>query len=324
MSSDDIQDSSYADSQEVQSSDLDTTTETHNDSEVFGGTLRDNLSHSSEETQKTNATDSFTQDQGVKDEQKFESSEIFGSELDQELHKEILEKLDIIKKEQVQDIQENLKQEKFKNTENSQSKNQIENDVKIGLSQDFAKIQKLVKTGLINSEQGQNLKKQVLKTAFDKLVQAEKIKRALSPASEASHQVNMPVEGQNKNEVFEEFSQKNPDFFTSNGRKEVLNYLKSGDALVGRDELSKISDIIRTVEKAAIDRYLQKVTHEKTLRSSNEVAKRRLTANAQKTGFSDKNLSRSFTRGQIGKMSSAEFAKYEPFIMDQLKKGLIK
>jgi len=66
------------------------------------------------------------------------------------------------------------------------------------------------------------------------------------------------------------------------------------------------------------------VSHEKTLISSNEAAKQKLTANAQKTGFSDKNLSRTFTREQIGKMSSAEFAKYESSIMEQLKKGQIR
>ena len=173
-----------------------------------------------------------------------------------------------------------------------------------------------MQAGLINSVQGQNLKKEVLKKAFDKLVQTEKNRRTSTTASQ-------PVQPVNKNEVFEEFSKSNPDFFTSDGRKEVLNYLKSEDVIVGKDELSKISNIIRTVEKAAIDRYLKKVTHEKTLRDSNEVAKQRLTANAQKSS-SSANLSRTFTREQIGKMSSAEFAKYESVIMENLKKGLIK
>jgi len=316
MSSDDIQDSSYADSQELQASEADTTTETFIDDNSSSDTLN-----------------SFAQRESVESKQRFEQSEIFKNELDQNLHKEILEKLDIIKKEQNQEIQDNSMQEKqrnetyldkIKNLEKSQTKNQIENNLKMRLSQDFEKVQKLVKAGLINSKQGQNLKKQVLKEAFDKLVQTEKIKRTLSPASQSGNQFSATAGAHNRNEVFEEFSSKNPDFFTSNGRQEVLNYLKSGDVAIGRDELSKISDIIRTVERAAIDRYLQKVSYEKTLRNSNEVAKKRLTANAQKSGFTDKNLLRSFTREQIGKMSSAEFAKYEPFIMDQLKKGLIK
>ena len=123
--------------------------------------------------------------------------------------------------------------------------------------------------------------------------------------------------------VFEEFGKSNPDFFTSDGRKEVLNYLKSDNVALGADELNEISGIIRTVEKAAIDRYLQNAAHEKTLRESNESAKQRLTANAQKLSLSG-NLSRTFTREQIGKMSGAEFAKYESAIMEALGKGLIK
>lgn len=251
---------------------------------------------------------------------------------DEKLHNEILEKLDIIKKQScsnAQDIQENQKQEmlsqeaytnKIQNLEKSHDAAQVEN----ALAQDFNKIQTLVKAGLINSVQGQNLKKEVLKKAFDKLVQTEKIKRALSPALQQDLQTNKFVNQQsNKNGVFEEFSKTNPDFFTSDGRKEVLNYLKSDDVIIGKDELSKISNIIRIVEKAAIDRYLQKIAHEKTLKNSNETAKQRLTANAQKSNFSG-NFSRTFTREQIGKMSSKEFAKYEPAIMEQLKKGYIK
>ena len=76
---------------------------------------------------------------------------------------------------------------------------------------------------------------------------------------------------------FSDFS----EFFASDGRKEVLNYLKSGDVSLNRDGLNNISNIIRTVEKAAIDRYLQKIEHEKNLRTSNETAKQRLTAPAQ-------------------------------------------
>ena len=233
-----------------------------------------------------------------------EGAEIQEEEIDQNLYNEVLEKLDIVKKENKQEIQETP----------VQARNQVENDI----AQDLDKIKKLMQLGLINSNQGQNLQKQVLQKAFDNLVQAEKIKRTLSPASQTNEQVSST----NKDEIFEEFSKSNPDFFTSDGRKEVLNYLKSGDVIVGKDELSKISDIIRTVEKAAIERYLQKVTYEKTLKNSNETAKQRLTANAQQSGFNG-NFSRTFTREQIGKMSSAEFVKYESSIMEQLKKGLI-
>lgn len=246
--------------------------------------------------------------------------------IDKDLHDEILEKLDIKQKNETQDTQEKLKQEKggqeqkSDETTNDLERVKVKVQVEQAISQDFSKIQKLVESGLINSAQGQNLKKQVLKKAFDMLVQTEKAKRGLANASRQAKQAEAPVD---KNAVLEEFGKSNPDFFTSNGRKEVLDYLKSDNVALGTDELNKISGIIRTVEKAAIDRYLQNAAHEKTLRDSNESAKQRLTANAQKSGLSG-NLSRTFTREQIGKMSANEFAKYESQIMEQLKKGLIK
>ncbi len=241
--------------------------------------------------------------------------------IEKDLHDEILEKLDIKQKVQTQDIQEKPKQEQkpesnIDDSERVKAKMQVQQ----AISQDFAKIQKLMESGLINSAQGQNLKKQVLKKAFDMLVQTEKAKRGLVQMPEQNKQAEAPVD---KNTVFEEFGKSNPDFFTSDGRKEVLNYLKSDNVALGADELSKISGIIRTLEQAAIDRYLQNAAHEKTLRESNESAKQRLTANAQKSGLSG-NLSRTFTREQIGKMSATEFSKYESQIMEQLKKGLIK
>lgn len=241
--------------------------------------------------------------------------------IDKDLHDEILEKLDIKPKAQTQDIQEKPKQEqKPESNDNDLERVKVKTQVQQAISQDFAKIQKLMESGLINSAQGQNLKKQVLKKAFDMLVQTEKAKRGLVQMPEQNKQVEVPV---GKNAVFEEFGKSNPDFFTSDGRKEVLNYLKSDNVVLGADELNKISGIIRTVEKAAIDRYLQNAAHEKTLRESNESAKQRLTANAQKSGLSG-NLSRTFTREQIGKMSANEFTKYESQIMEQLKKGMIK
>lgn len=219
---------------------------------------------------------------------------------DSDLYNEVLEKLDIKKNEKKQDTQES------ENDIVLQQTKQVEESIK----QDFIKIQKFVNAGLIDSAEGQNLKRQVLQKAFDMLVQTEKMKRTAKPSL-------------NQNEVFDEFSKSNPDFFNSDGRKEVLNYLKSSDVPVGKDELNKISEIIRIVEKTAIDRYLKKVSHQKALRDSNETAKQRLTANAQKTNFNG-SLSKTFTREQIGKMSGAEFAKYESLIMEQLKKGRIR
>lgn len=260
---------------------------------------------------KPDIEENFKQEETLTKEQEIKVQEIQESDIDKNLYEEVLEKLDIKPKKEVQDIQEKSIQGKL-----SQTETQIEK----AISQDFLKIQALIKAGLINSAQGQNLKKEVLKKAFDKLVQTEKIKRALSPELKQNLQASPFV---NKEKIFEEFSKSNPDFFTSDGRKEVLNYLKSDGVIVGKEELNKISEIVRLVEKAAIDRYLKKAAHEKTLRDLNETAKQRLTANAQKSGLSG-NLSKTFTREQIGKMTSAEFTKYESMIMEQLKKGLIR
>lgn len=279
----------------------------------------------SELKEKPDLNNDSKQEYVIENENKVEPVGFIESEIDKNLHEEILEKLDIKLKDKKQDlqeksIQEKLKTQKYLNGIKDLEKSQTAADIEKVISQDFLKIQQIVRAGLINSAQGQNLKNKVLKKAFDSLVQAEKIKRNLLPMPLQNGQINTIA---NKNEVFEEFSKNNPDFFTSNGRKEVLDYLKSSDVIIGRDELNKISGIIRNIEKAAIDRYLQKAVHEKTLRDSNETAKQRLTANAQKSSLSG-NLSRTFTREQIGKMSSAEFAKYESTIMEQLKKGLIK
>ena len=272
--------------------------------------------------------------EGAKEEQKTlevptESTEKFKiKEDDLDTYNKVLEKLDI-KSEKSTDNQPIIpgSQEKFmqdrdlkkevqlnpnKDFENSQKKIQVENIV----AQDFAKIQNLMQLGLINSLQGQNLKQQVLKKAFDTVVQSELVQQSSPPVSKNGNF--------DKTVVFNEFQKEKPDFFNSDGRKEVLDYLKSDDVIIGKDELKKISSMVENVEKKAIDRYLKKEAYEKNLNNSNEAAKQKLTANAQNSGFQDKNSSRTFTREQIGKMSGAEFAKYEPLIMDQLKKGLIQ
>lgn len=293
MSLEDINGSSLTDGQELQESETEPNTEA-----------------STENIEKF-VPEAKTQTE-VKAEAKTE--DITADPVDQKLYDEILEKLDIKEKK----LQDEKNREVSLAQQKAEESSQVTIQIEQAIAGDFSKIQKLLQAGLINSAQGQNLKQQVLKKAFDKLVQTEKIRRNLSPVQ---NQV-IPTTT-DRNEAFEEFSKSNPDFFTSDGRKEVLEYLKSDNVVIGKDDLSKISGIIRTVEKAAIDRYLKKVTHEKTLRDSNEAAKQRLTANAQKSSSSG-NLLRTFTREQIGKMSSAEFAKYESSIMDQLKKGHIR
>lgn len=229
---------------------------------------------------------------------------------EQGVYKEVLEKLNLPTgpNAEQKDIQEKSMQ--AKQLENVQAKIQIENIV----AQDFQKIENFMRLGLINPLQGQNLKNQVMKKAFDMTLQNGMINQNLSPASKVP----------SKDDLFSEFNQSNPNFFEQDGRKEVFDYLKSDEVMIGRDDLKKISVMIQSIEKKAIDGYLKKEAYQKNLKESNDAAKQKLTANAQNSSFADKNLSRTFTREQIGKMSSTEFAKYEPVIMEQLKKGLIR
>lgn len=305
MSLEDTQDSSYADSQDIQTSDFETKTE--------------NLS---QKTTEDNFDKSINKKEVSTFNQNFNNNKIGESITDQELYDEILEKLDIKPREKSlkeQSGKDKFKEDSYPNDLKQAEQFQVKNQIEKVISQDLNKIQKLVKAGLINSVQGQNLKKQVLKKAFDKIVQTEKVKRSILSGSKQ----NRNLSNRAQNNTLEDFSENNSNFFTSEGRKEVLNYLKSNNISLGKDELTSITNIVRIVEKAAIDKYLQKIAHEKTLRNSNQNAKQRLTANAQKSSFSN-NLSRTFTREQIGNMSSAEFAKYEPAIMEQLKKGQIR
>lgn len=255
---------------------------------------------------------------GAEDFSIYTQSEPLAQQRDMSLGDEILEKLDIKQRRQNQDIQGNLVQDTSLNKRNTIDKTQVKKILENVLPQDFAKIQNFVNSGVISPEQGQNLKKQIIKKTFDTLLQNQVLKKT-SP-----DKIN---QGENQNyvakNVINESGKINPNFFAGNGRKEVLNYLKSGNIKLGNNDLEKISNIIRGVEYSAIERYLQKAAHDKNLRNANESAKQRLTANAQMSNFSN-NMTRTFTREQIGKMSPQQFMKYESIIMAQLEKGLIK
>ncbi len=179
---------------------------------------------------------------------------------------------------------------------------------------DLKVIENLVKTGVMTEEQGQNLMNYVTKKAFEKYTLSQQ--NGQVPVS--TQAAVMPVQ----NSEMSVLSQM-PEFFNREGRLDVFDYLKNANVNVDQDEISKISALVEKIENSAIARYLREKEHEKTLNNENEAAKQRLRANAQ-NAVSDGNKNLVFTREQIGKMSGAEFAKYERMIMDQLKKGLIK
>ena len=174
-------------------------------------------------------------------------------------------------------------------------------EIKAKAAEAVRQIEDLVKSGAMTQEQGLNLMNFVTKKAFEKYTNYSQ-----TPQEESVSKLNEA-----------------PEFFNRDGRIDVFDYLKSTNAEFDDDEISKISALIEKIEKTAIDRYLKKLEHEKSLNSENEAAKQKLRAVAQNS-VSDGSTNRGFTREQIGKMSGAEFAKHERAIMDQLRKGLIK
>lgn len=181
-------------------------------------------------------------------------------------------------------------------------------DVKSIAQKDLMSIQNLVDSGQIDYAQGQYLVNYVLNKAYN-MVQ---------------NQNAQPVQQDSGiQDGFLEFEKEKADFFTPAGRSDVLAYLKNSNVNFDKDELSLISQLIEKLENSAVDRYLKQIAREKTLNDENEIAKQRLRANAQNANFDDIKT-RGFTREQIGKMSGAEFARYENAIMEQLRQGLIR
>ena len=174
---------------------------------------------------------------------------------------------------------------------------------------DIATLESLVKAGIINPTQGQHLTNYILNKAQEVLVN-QPSKAAFQPQSGAMSGID-------------EFVKEKPDFFKTDARAQVLDYLKNSNAGYDKDGIMQISQLIEALEQGAINGYLQQQAHEKTLNDENSAAKLRLTANAQNQNSTDNNT-RIFTREQIGKMSGAEFAQNEKAIMEQLKKGLIR
>ncbi len=179
---------------------------------------------------------------------------------------------------------------------------------------DIQLIENLVQTGAMTQEQGQNLMNYVTKKAFEKYTLSQQNSQA--PVNTTMQQASPKLQNALSAPAVSEF-------FNKDGRLDVFDYLKNTNAEFDEDEISKISALVEKIENTAIERYLREKNHEKTLNSENEAAKQKLRAYAQNS-VSDGNKNLVFTREQIGKMSGAEFAKYERMIMDQLRKGLIK
>lgn len=177
---------------------------------------------------------------------------------------------------------------------------------------DIQTIENLMNSGVVSSEQGQNLMNYVVNKAYNEVKQQNQGQAALNQVDRS-----LPV-----NSYLNNLEQ--PEFFQQDGRSQVLDYLKNYYPNVGKDEVSQIIAMINNVEDSAVKRFLRKQEHDKALKDANEAAKQRLIANAQKSSGAGNGTGVIFTRDQIGKMSGAEFAKNEKLIMEQLKRGLIR
>lgn len=180
------------------------------------------------------------------------------------------------------------------------------------LMRDINIVGSLMNSGILNPVQGQHLMNYIL----------TKAQQVIGRQMQTTPQT-VPVPTGGIVPGIEAFLRENPDFFNQNGRKQVLEYLKNSNAVVDKDEIMRISQMVEALEQSAIDGYLQKQAHEKSINDENKAAKEKLRANAQNSNAADANA-RVFTREQIGRMSSAEFARNEKAIMEQLRKGLIR
>jgi hypothetical protein len=167
----------------------------------------------------------------------------------------------------------------------------VQADLKSQTAQEVLNIRKLIHAGVVAPWQGQNLIQQIIQRAYSVITNQKDTPPAVI----------------------------NDEFFSREGRSEVLDYLKNSN--ISKEEVSRVTALVEKVEKAAIADYLKQQEREKTLNDVNEATKRKLKVNAQKPCGSVKMV---FTREQIGKMSGAEFAQHERSIMEQLRKGLIK
>lgn len=176
-------------------------------------------------------------------------------------------------------------------------------------------IPQLISTLLANAQRQQFVKQ---------LSNNEQIQQLISAYNEINkiNQNNTACDAQEtEKNPFDLFNQDNPGFFEKSGREAVLDYIKNFN--MDKDEISKIAQMVESLENSAIDSYLKQSEHDKTLNDENSAAKSKLTSYAQ-NAILDSNNNKVFTREEIGKMSGDEFVKNEKLIMEQVRQGLIK
>lgn len=182
------------------------------------------------------------------------------------------------------------------------------------IATDTLRLQNLLQQGVITKQQGQYLMAQLAKRANEINMCKNSVPFPIQESQDSQTQVNQMT-------PLESFKQENPDFFNAKSRGAVLDYIKNYN--LDKNEISQVAKLVEQLENSAVDSYLKKSAHEKSLNDENSAAKSKLNSYAQNTTGSS-NMNRIFTREDIGKMSNDEFTKNEKLIMDQVKQGLIK
>lgn len=112
-------------------------------------------------------------------------------------------------------------------------------------------------------------------------------------------------------------------FFDSVSRKNLKDFLQN--KLTGKENFdeNKFIELIKNLENEAVSTHEKEKEFSQNLKNSNDVAKGKLTSQAEKTNATNPEPEHIFTRKEISKMSQKEFDKNEDLIMQQMMKGLI-
>jgi len=192
---------------------------------------------------------------------------------------------------------------------------------------DVRKVNLLMQNGVITQQQGQYLLAQLAGKA-QQINMYKSMQPQTSAPEQSAKQQQMPqntmqpeIPAAPQETPMAMFDKERPGFFDEDGRSGIREYLNGYE--MDKDEILRIASLVEGLENSAVDKYLKKSAHDKSLNDENENAKKKLTAYAQNSPANSKN-NRIFTREEIGNMSGDEFVKNEKLIMDQVKQGLIK
>ncbi len=194
-------------------------------------------------------------------------------------------------------------------------------------------VQNFSEFGLISKEQS-DLLRQNLRIAMDKMYAKAEIQPESNVAASSETEngganpsavpSNGLIDAQNPYVAidtlnFEQLAEQHSKFLEE--RKSLKEYLVNAGVELSKEEFEKIFALVHELENQAVARFKQVLEGRETLKQQNELARQKLqTASATGVNGALEAVKR-FTPEQIGKMTSAEFIKFEPFINEQIRKG---